>query len=87
MYLAAFSGTSLRADPVGPAVGGLVEDGKQAANDRCANVMTVEFTDDKKQLRIYTRCDRKFTAGQMVSVVRNQKPIDSRDVLLVSAVQ
>jgi hypothetical protein len=80
-------GGSAEPASVGPAVGGLVEDGKKAANDNCANVMNVEFTDDKKQLRIFTRCDSKFTAGQMVSVVRNRTPVDSRDVLRVTALQ
>ncbi len=70
-----------------PAVPGIVDNTRAAVSDACAHTMLVEFDDNKTRMMLHMTCDKTFTVGQRVSVVRNKAAgLDYRNLMIVQPV-
>lgn len=81
------NGGSMRPWSIGPAVGGLVEDGKAGVADSCTQQVVVRFDDTSKEALINTRCGATFAAGQRVTVVFSLGKPDIRDAVQIVATE
>ena len=79
------NGGSLRPWSVGPAVPGLVEEGKAGVDDACTRYVTIRYEDNGRQARLGVRCSEHYTEGQRVTVVMTPGKPDLRDAVRLVA--
>ncbi|MET0333525.1 MAG: hypothetical protein ABW190_04590 [Rhizobacter sp.] len=80
-------GGSLSPRSVGPAVGGLVDDGKAGVEDSCTQQVRIRYEDDGRQVLVSARCNSTYTSGQRVMVVFEAGKMDVRDAVRLVPVE